>query len=289
MKDRKIIALGNFDGVHIGHRKILHSASSYADSLGLRSFVWTFSEVLRKGWFLTERDVKNELICQCGIGRILYEEFDNVRDLSPYEFVVHILKKELRADAVFCGENYSFGKNGAGTAEELEKICSEQGIDVFVVPLERIDGEVVSSTAIRGMLSDGDVKRAGLFLGYDYKLRAVVESGKRIGREIGFPTINQRIGRNMAFLRHGVYQTRTLFDGGVYKSVTNLGVRPTVGGDYESVETHILDCDIDLYGRFVDVEFLDFVRDEIKFDGLDDLKKQIQKDIEVRRTERVRS
>ena len=277
------VALGNFDGVHIGHQKIVSSCVEKAEEEGISSLVWSFRrhpEHILKGSFssgnIISNEDKKEIFARMGVKRLILEDFERVRDLSPAASCREIPIGELAARFVFCGFNFRFGKDGAGDASFLKQYLEERGVSVFTAPPVCYRGEVVSSTRIRALLGEGDVKEAMALLGRPYSIRFPVSHGKRLGSSIGFPTLNQVFPREYVTPKKGVYAVRVTFDGKKCVGVCNVGSRPTVDRDDRILaETHLLDFSEELYGKEVRVEFHSFLRPEIRFASLDELKTQI--------------
>ena len=280
------VVLGNFDGVHRGHKELLRAASFQKKMSGGISVVWTFPRREDQTELVVSSEERLRLLEENGIDAVVLRDFDKVRGLSPEEFVKDILVDALSANVCICGFNYRFGCRASGDAEDLKNICRRYGIDVCVCdPVLDGDGLAVSSTRIRGLLAEGNVTAASRLLGRYYSLDLKVLHGHRIGRTIGVPTINQEMPKELVALKFGVYAGRTHIDGRIYPSVTNVGVRPTVSketGDSEhvSVETHVIGYEGDLYGRSIKVEFCRFLRAEKKFSSVDELKAQVMHNIE---------
>lgn len=197
--------------------------------------------------------------------------------MSAKDFVEKIIFGNLNAKFVVCGFNYRFGKNGEGDTELLKKLCDENGTKLKVIEPERDDGDVVSSTLIRSLISEGSIRRANKLLCSHFGFSAVITHGKRLGRELGTPTINQKLPENLAVPKYGVYASAvTLENGKVYCGVTNIGVKPTVGGTKLLSETWMPDFHGgEIYGQTADVRLLDFIRPEKKFDNITELKNAI--------------
>lgn len=285
-KSQTCVALGNFDGIHLGHQKILSECAREAAKSGMASIAWSFrrhpEHIMQKnfssGNILSLAD-KKELIAALGITSLVLEEFERVRDFSPEEFCERVLLRELRAKKVFCGFNFHFGKNGRGDAEFLKQYLSPRGVEVFASPAVCIGGEPVSSTRIRGMLSAGDMEAASELLGRPYSIRFPVSEGKHMGTGLGFPTINQEFPKEYVTPKKGVYAVRVFLRGKEFFGVCNVGSRPTVDHDDRILaETHLFDFSGDLYGEEVQVSFFSFLRPETKFSGVDALKEQIAQD-----------
>jgi len=279
------VVLGNFDGVHTGHRELLRAASFEKKMSGGISVVWTFQRRADQTDCVITAEERLRLFKENGIDAVVLCDFDEVRGLSPEDFVKEILCGDLSADVCICGFNYRFGHRASGTAEDLKNICRRYGIETKICD-KVVDGEgiAVSSSRIRRLLTQGNVEAVKELLGRSYSLELRVLRGHRIGRTIGVPTVNQEMPRELITPRFGVYAGRTHIDGKIYPSVTNVGVRPTVSketGDPHrvSVETHIIGFDGDLYGDTVRVELCSFLRPEEKFASVEELKAAVHHNI----------
>ncbi len=276
------VALGFFDGLHRGHRKVLQAAARQANN-GLLPVCFTFSEspksVLRGEALpaLMTREDKLHALAQMGIAHVYLTDFRAMMHLSARAFFTDILLEQLHVRALFCGFNYRFGKNAEGDVRLLQRLCVENGVLLTVVPPETDGGEVVCSTLIRRLIDAGDIRRANRLLGSRFGMCATVRHGKRIGRQLGTPTLNQTPAKGLAVPPYGVYASVvTLEDGISYCGVTNIGVKPTVGGTALLWETWMPDyAGGEIYGETADVRLLDFIRPERKFDSLDALKGEI--------------
>ena len=276
---KNVILLGNFDGVHIGHQALISAGLDLARSRGLSLKVWTFDSVFSAA--ITDTAERVRLLKSYGVDEVLLENFEKVKGYSPEHFVKKVLCDELEAAVCVCGYNYSFGARGAGTPELLKELCGHYGIETVTVAKVEKNGAEVSSSAIRARLACGDVAMASELLGRRYTLSGVVEDGNKKGRKVGMPTANLYFEGKRLLPKNGVYATIThIEDGRAYPSVTNVGVRPTLDdGRGLSVETHIIGVEAELYFKTVSVEFLAFIREEIKFASLDELSKQVKEDI----------
>ena len=279
---RTAVALGNFDGMHVGHMAVLEAAKSF-ESEGLIPVAVLFDEHSLKAitgkapamlMTVTER---NRIIKENGF-RIETLVFNEIRDLSPSDFVEKILVGRLGAAAVCCGYNYRFGKDASGTAQTMCEICGKLGLQCKVSGEVDVDCCAVSSTKIRGFIENGEIEKANKMLGRPFGFSARVIDGDKRGRVLGFPTINQIIPEELAMPKFGVYQSVVTVDGEKFKGVTNVGRRPTVGTEKILSETHILDFDRDIYGENVDVRLIKFIRPEKKFSSFDELARQIKSD-----------
>lgn len=283
-----VVALGCFDGLHKGHRALISEARRAADALGLRLVVFSFTAP-PKSFFsqqrvplLTTQKEKERLMRLFGVDILVSVDFSaDIAALTPEEFFSEILLSRLCAASVFCGFNYRFGNKASGDAELLRELCKKNRIGFSAIPPVLVDGKAVSSSEIRRLLALGKVSDAKNLLGRNYSLCSAVVSGQQLGRTLGFPTVNQLIDANSAPLRRGVYVTRTRVGRTLKRSVTNLGTRPTVDGGTLCAETNLFDFEGDLYGRSIRVEFIEFIRPERKFDSVEELSAQVQKDIET--------
>ena len=280
--NRTAVALGNFDGMHVGHMAVLEAAKSF-ESEGLMPVAVLFDEHSLKAitgkapamlMTVTER---NRIINENGL-RIETLVFNEIRDLSPSDFVEKILVGRLGAAAVCCGYNYRFGKGASGTAQTMSEICGRLGLQCRVSGEVDVDRCAVSSTKIRGFIENGEIEKANKMLGRPFGFSSRVIDGDKRGRVLGFPTINQIIPEELAMPRFGVYQSVVTVNGEKFKGVTNVGRRPTVGTEKILSETHILDFDRDIYGENVDVRLIKFIRPEKKFSSFDELARQIKSD-----------
>ena len=281
---KKAVALGNFDGMHLGHTAVLDKALELSEN-GLIPCALLFSEHSIKiltgnapPMLMTESE-RREFIKSCGL-ETEEIDFQTIRNLSPEEFVSNVLADKMNAGAVICGYNYRFGKNAAGDAALLKKLCGESGIVCCVIGEIDCDGEAVSSTAIRTLIENGEIKRANRMLGRKFGFASPVIHGDERGRGWGFPTANQQLPDGLIIPKFGVYASEVTIDGRTYRGVTNIGIRPTVGTDKVLSETYIINFSENIYGRQTDIRLIDFIRPEIKFGSFEELAAQIKADTE---------
>jgi riboflavin kinase/FMN adenylyltransferase len=282
------LALGNFDGVHKGHQALIAKAVRAAKKQGMKSGVFTFSNH-PKGLMPGCKEFKNiiyseekeALIAQLGVDYLFNIEFDEaIMTMSPADFIEKLLMDKFKAREVFCGFNYRFGFKAAGNVPFLRTEGKKLGFKVNVMEPVSVDGEVVSSTLIRSLIKSGDVDECHKYLGRNYDIGGEVVVGNRLGKSLGFPTSNIMIDENMVTPPNGVYITYCIYNGKKYPSVTNVGVKPTVGIYKKNVETHIFNFNKELYGKYIKVEFLKMTRDEVKFNDIEQLSAQIARDCE---------
>ena len=290
-QERIVVALGMFDGVHLGHRELIRLAVDTAEKRGGSAVVYTFlnhpAEVLGGGVRLlsSPAERKRELLSM-GVRQVYMEPFTGELAAMTPEAFVERLRSLWNVTGVAAGFNYTFGAKGAGTPETLERLGNERGFTVDVAPAALYRGEPVSSTRIRAALEAGEVAMAADMLTRPYTLSGEVIANRRIGRRIGFPTANIAPDPGRVLPKNGVYGAWAEVDGRRCLAVTNLGTNPTVGGKALSVESHLLDYDGDLYGKALSVSFLFQVRGERTFENVEALKNQIARDVETVR-ERV--
>lgn len=274
---KNALAFGTFDGVHIGHRRVLELPDGYYKIAVI--FRQSPKSVISgsRDAIMTYED-KCRIIKKTGIDEIFTLDFSEVRDMAPGDFLKMIYGKFSPA-AISCGFNYRFGKDAAGDTALLDSFCRKNGIEFYCCEPVVSNGEAVSSTAIRSYLKSGEMKRANELLTEAFSFSAEVISGDRRGRTLGFPTVNQRYPEELVPLKFGVYKSEIIFGGKIYSGITNIGIRPTFRSDYIISETYIHGFSGDLYGSTVTVRPLEYLRGEIKFSSAEALKKQIEADI----------
>ena len=288
------VALGYFDGVHKGHQELIKRCASIAADKGLCSAVFTFlnhpvNEMAGKSIVKSIMTLKEkaQAIEALGIDVMVAIPFESVRYLSPEDFAKDILAGELHAKHALCGFNNTFGFKGAGRPADLVAFGRHFGFDVTVVEEFDIDGRAVSSTRIRQKLEEGGVSEFAKLTGRRYSISGKVMQGEKFGRVMGFPTVNLSLHNDMALPMNGVYVTEiyvnSLDNEGrnveeKFHSVTNVGNKPSVGNFVKNAETHIFCFDRDIYGQEVRVEFIDLLRPEIKFQSVEQLSAQIDRD-----------
>ena len=278
------VALGTFDGLHIGHMKLIESLLS----CGGESAVFTFGNLPsdlfvadRKPMMLFTPEEKSAAFAKTGVGYLCATPFDRgFARLGKAEFE-SLLVECFSPVNIIAGYNYTYGRHARGNADTLEEFGERRGIKVRIIPPVVLDGEPVSSTRIRECLEAGSVEKANMLLGYEYALTGTVEKGEGLGRLLGFPTANLRVPAEKVIPLRGVYEVESKVDGKSYKGLCNIGTRPTVSaGIWQAIEVHLLSLSGDLYGRKVTVLFKKRLRDEMKFSGAGKLVEQIKKDIE---------
>ena len=278
--DKRIFALGFFDGVHLGHQALLKECGRMAAEQDCQAAAITFDKhpqslfVQQPPVLISTLRDRQELLRAYGMAHI--HTFPVTQEVmsTPWQDFYRDLR-EMGAAGFVCGADFRFGHKGQGNARLLAEICARDGLPCVSVPDQAIGGIRVSSTYIRRQIEEGDMETAVRFLGHPYILTGTVVRGHQLGRRLGIPTANLRLPEGLAIPKFGVYACRALVDGRAHPAVTNIGTRPTVSGTGITVEPWILDYSGDLYDREITLEFYRFLRPERKFDTLEDLKTEI--------------
>lgn len=287
-----VAAIGNFDGVHRGHQQLLKQTIAFARKQRGKPTVVVFEPHPRRYFrpddppFLLTTSARREALLRAyGAEDVITLTFDAaLAAMTPESFVSEVLKSRLDLSGIVTGTEFRFGKGRSGDAEGLKALCAAVGIETLLVAPARTEtpSDKISSSDIRNALQDGDVGSAAAMLGRYWSVAGEVVAGQKLGRTLGFPTANMTLGE-LIEPRRGVYAVDATIDGVVMPAVANFGRRPTVGASAPLLETHVFGFDGDLYGKVIDVAFVDFIRDERKFDGLEALKAQIAADCQAAR------
>lgn len=275
------LALGYFDGVHLGHQAVIRQAVNFAKENNTKSAVITFKDhpccyfygVCPK--YILTRKEREKQIEKLGVDYLYELDFESISGLTAEEYLKNILIKYFTPSAISTGYNHNFGYKKSGGVKYLAQEARKFDYKYFEMPPQKINCELISSTAIRNLLSKGQIEKANSMLGYKFKISGTIIRGKQIGRTIGFKTANLIYPHELIDLPFGVYSVNTEYG----KGIANFGIRPTVNGEGTLLEVHILDFDEDIYDKNITVEFNKMIRTEKKFPSLDELKNQIQKDI----------
>lgn len=270
-KDKGVaMLLGGFDGLHVGHRKLLSRAKESGLSVGVMTIVGCKDD--NSLFTFTERE---EIFKSAGVDFVFELPFAEIKDLSPCAFV-QLLETQFAPKLFVCGTDFRFGAKAAGTPEMLKRSTQ---VCVEVLPLVEMDGEKVSSSYVKTLLKNGDVEQVNQLLTHPFFVMGEVYADRKIGRTIGFPTANIPYPAGKFPLRIGVYETRVCVDGKTYKGITNYGARPTFADETVVTETYLDGFDGDLYGKTLNVEFVRYLRNVQKFDSINDLKAQLDEDL----------
>ena len=286
-----ISTVGNFDGVHLGHQALLKEVVAKTRRVGGDSVVLTFDPHplaivaphlhLR---LLTTQDEKLSLFEHIGIGHVILLEFSSqLAALPPETFVTDILVKQIGIRELCVGNTFRFGKNRAGTIDDLTRLGTTMGFHVTPIAPIQNRGEIVSSSTIRNLVQKGRVAEAAYFLGRHYAIGGVVQRGECNGAALGYPTANIPLPTNRVIPSNGVYATIATIDDIQHQSVSYIGTRPTFRGTERLLEVHILDMKAELYGKYMAVSFLQHMRDDLVFDNTTDLSRQIEDDVRYAR------
>ena len=270
-------AIGNFDGVHIGHRKLIEAAVDYCRThSGTKCAVFTFESNTSGAPFIVSHEEKLKIFAECGAETAVTVPFDEVRDMSCEVFVSQVLVGTLNVACAFCGFNFRFGKMGAGNGETLAALMKSHGRSTAIMPPVNLGGEPVSSTRIRAALAEGDMALANSLLGRNFGFVSEVLHGKALGATLGFPTANQRIEHGAAMPRRGVYASLCIINGKKYPAVSNIGVRPSTDSHGEvNCETNIIGFSGNLYGGEIAVYPRAFRRPERRFSDTAELTAEV--------------
>ena len=288
-----VVTIGTFDGLHKGHQLILERMKKLAGEINGETVVFTFyphprvvtapdETSLR---LLTTKDEKTDLFKRYGIDHLIIYPFDKAfASLSYSEFVEDILVKKIGTKCLVVGYDHKFGKNREGGFEYLKKCADKYDFKIEKMDALTVEGENISSTKIRAALQEGDIKKANHYFGHDFTLHGTVVEGKQLGRKMGFPTANiEASDKHKIIPGYGVYAVNVEFDKKIYKGMLNIGTRPTFNknADNRSIEVNIFDFSADIYGKKLTLYFVDKIRDEKKFPGIESLIEQLKKDKET--------
>ncbi len=286
INDKTAIAIGKFDGIHLGHKKLLKLILDQKQD-GLKATVFTFEPSPEEFFVghtvrqLFTSDEKRRAFEAMGIDILV--EFPLTAATAatlPEDFVRTILVEDLKADYIAAGTDVSFGDKGRGDQYLLRNMSKELGFELCLIDKVMLDGSEVSSTRVRNEVADGEMPMVKRLLGTEYSISGIVEHGRHLGHTLGMPTVNILPPDNKLLPPFGVYKSFVMIDGRTFKGMTNIGRKPTVSSDNQvGVETYIYDFDEDVYGKFLEIKLCEFTRPEMKFDSIDELKAQMQKDI----------
>ena len=285
--DYTILTIGTFDGVHLGHQKVLERLTKEAKNNNLKSTVLTFfphpRTVLNPNKplkLINSVNERTDLLSKSKIDNLIIHPFDkSFSELDPEKYVLEILVKKLKAKIILIGYDHKFGKNRTADINDLKMYGEKYGFKVIEIKAEEISNIAISSTKIRKAISEGDISTAKEYLGYDVTLSGRIVHGKSIGRTIGFPTANVEVSEGYKLLpKNGVYLIESIINKKQVFGMMNIGVKPTLIESSKTIEINFFDFEGDLYDRNIRVNIKQFIRDEIKFESLELLKSQIQKD-----------
>ncbi|MCI9070123.1 bifunctional riboflavin kinase/FAD synthetase [Clostridium sp.] len=279
------IALGSFDGLHLGHLSLIEKVKDLALKNNGKSIVFTFKNHPRKFLntnnkiqLIMTNEEKINILQNKKVDMLAFKSFDEkIMKMMPDEFIKWLCKS-YNVKGIVVGFNFKFGYKNLGDIETLEKFQEEYKYKLYVMKPCKIQDEIISSTAIRKELLDGNVKKAFSMLSRPYMLSGKVIDGKKLGRTIGFPTANLEINKEKVIPKKGVYYTTVKIEEKIFKGITSVGNNPTVNGQELTLETYILDFNEDIYGKEINVYFIDRIRDEVKFNNINELVEQLKKD-----------
>lgn len=280
------VALGNFDGIHLGHQKLINTMINRSKKLGYKSSLLLFDKHTKvttdnnQPKIITTNEQKFKIAEQLGIDIVYMMKFDkSTMLLSAEEFVKDIIIDKMNSKLIVVGFDYKFGHKALGNSKTMLKLGEKYDIEVKVIEAIQSNEVIIGSTEIRELILEGNIIKANKFLGRSYSIMGKVIPGKNRGNTLGFPTANIDVDPNLVIPKNGVYKTKTILNGKAYLSATNIGYNPTFEEDILKIETHILDFNERIYGQNIEIEFIEFLRDDIKFKNKDDLISQMNVDI----------
>lgn len=291
MTKQKVMALGFFDGIHVGHAALINKIKQRAEETGAEPAVLTFDVhpdnlVFKKSVpLINSAEDRENILSRCfGIDDVVVIHFNQrVMHMDWRDFIDELID-EMNLRWIVVGHDFCFGYKGLGTAEKLKAYCAERGVGCDIIPAVCRDGVVVSSTLIRQLIESGEMEKANEYLGHPHTLTDVIRTGYHLGTKMGTPTINMSFPQGVIIPRHGVYAAKAYIDGQEYMSVTNVGIRPTVSDSGNvNVESFLLDFCGNLYGHRARIDFYKFLRPERKFDDVNELAAQIKSDAQTTR------
>lgn len=291
MTKQKVMALGFFDGIHVGHAALINKIKQRAEETGAEPAVLTFDVhpdnlVFKKTVpLINSAEDRENILSRCfGIDDVVVIHFNQrVMHMDWRDFIDELID-EMNLRWIVVGHDFCFGYKGLGTAEKLKAYCAERGVGCDIIPAVCRDGVVVSSTLIRQLIENGEMEKVNEYLGHPHTLTDVIRTGYHLGTKMGTPTINMSFPQGVIIPRHGVYAAKAYIDGQEYMSVTNVGIRPTVSDSGNvNVESFLLDFRGNLYGHRARIDFYKFLRPERKFDDVNELAAQIKSDAQTTR------
>ncbi len=279
-----VVAVGSFDGVHLGHKSMLDALVKEAESKKLPAAVFTFNtdDNPKNSKLIALSEKKYELLKNCGVDIVATAPFSALKNIEAESFAKDFLFEGMGAQSILCGYDFRFGKDRKGDCALIKGLLSQKGVNVITPDAYIYENKPVSSTLIRNLLTEGDIEKANRLLGRDFSFKGEIIHGAKLGRTLGFPTANQLYPNQLVQIPFGVYVVKIAFDGKIYSGVANFGVKPTVCDNCAPLcETYLFGYEGDCYGVNAEICFKRFIRPEKRFSSLDELKRQIQKDKET--------
>ncbi len=276
------VAVGSFDGVHLGHRRLIQKLVDEARRLDVPAVVFSFDleDNPKSAPLLADKKQKAYVLRKLGVDILVSGKFSDFRNVPAQVFAQDFLYGELGAKSIICGYDFRFGKDRKGSVELLKELLTPKGVEISVPEAVLCGGTPISSSVIRNLISNGDVKTASNLLGRYFSFSGEIKRGAQLGGKLGFPTINQDFPNSLVKPKFGVYAVYLKLEGEIYSGVANFGIKPTVGGTTPLCETHIFDYSGDCYGKTAEISFVEFIRPEQKFNSVEELKEQVALDID---------
>lgn len=284
LKYKTYVTIGSFDGLHKGHLSLINKAVELSKKNNIKSMVNTFKEhplnIINKDIapkLIMDNETKIQLLEDYGLDILNLSDFIDIMKISPEEYILNMIKY-YNIRGIITGFNHKFGYKNKGDVELLKKLSEKYGFELYIVDPVKVDGEIVSSTSIRKYIADGEIAKANEMLLRPYSLKGTVTHGRQVGRTLGFPTANLKYDANFAVPGIGVYYTVVEYNGEKYKAITDIGYAPTVRDSDFTIESYMLNFNEDIYERSIKVNFIEKIRDEVKFNNIEELKKQLEND-----------
>lgn len=283
MENTLCVAIGDFDGVHLGHKQVILAAVN--NKYGHIPAVFTFKHNCKNARLITDNQTKTDLIYALGIEKIILDDFSKIKKLTPEQFIKDVLIDKYGVGSIICGTDFRFGKNASGDVETIKELSKKYKLKFESVDQITFNDNKLSSSNIRELISDGEIEKATEFMGHTFSVNGKVIHGKKLATENNTPTVNIEFKAGMVVPAYGVYVTKVIFKDKEYAAISNVGVRPSVEkAKKPNIETHILDFNDNLYGENIKIEFLKMIRPEIKFKNKELLFEQINYDIQLAKT-----
>lgn len=284
LKYKTYVTIGSFDGLHKGHLSLISKAVELSKKNNAKSMVNTFKEhplnIINKDIapkLIMDNETKIQLLHENGLDVLNLSDFIDIMKMSPEDYILNMIEY-YNIKGIITGFNHKFGHKNEGDVKLLKKLSEKYGFELYIVDPVKVDGEIVSSTSIRKYISEGEVAKANKMLLRPYSLKGTVTHGRKVGRTLGFPTANLKYDNNFVVPGIGVYYTVVEYNGENYKAITDIGYAPTVRDSDFTIESYMLNFNEDIYEKSIKVNFIEKIRDEVKFRNIEELKEQLESD-----------
>lgn len=284
LKYKTYVTIGSFDGLHKGHLSLISKAVELSKKYNVKSMVNTFKEhplnIINKDIapkLIMDNETKIQLLHETGLDVLNLSDFIDIMKMSPEDYILNMIE-HYNIKGIITGFNHKFGHKNEGDVKLLKKLSEKYGFELYIVDPVKVDGEIVSSTSIRKYIAAGEVAKANKMLLRPYSLSGIVTHGRQVGRTLGFPTANLKYDNDFVVPRIGVYYTVVEYNGKKYKAITDIGYAPTVRNSDFTVESYMLNFNEDIYEKSIKINFIEKIRDEVKFNSIEELKYQLEND-----------